>query len=391
MVGAGLAGGRPVRRSSRDLAAGGGGAGARAGEGAAHARRAGDRVAAGSGPTSAAEAMDPIPPGIELVRARPILVGPVEATFALRPGDRPLVAVGEAVVRGAPLADRVRDPRTDVVSVHGQPGDAEPGTFLTQLPRRRGPEAGATRGELLFRSGGRWRIGTGDHHDPLEAPFPGIVRDVRPGTAISLRSPATGILGREVLAGPTSGRLEIIAPRDGEVRASQIDVGAAGAILVVGAHIDAEAITRARAVGVRGIVVAALGVKERRDVLASERRGRAAVHGLPPFAILVLDGAVRHPIASPLMAILEHLAGRTVAIVDHPPCLVIDDGEVELPVPDGRLVRVVAGPLAGSEGRWAGLAGPHRFPGGVTLEAAYVRFGVRPAVAVPLGDLERFA
>lgn len=351
-------------------------------------------AAAGAGRMEphAAEAgnVDPTPPGIELVRARPILVGPVEATFALHPGDRPLVAAGEAVVRGAPLADRVRDPRTDVVGGLGQPGDSQPGAFMAPAPRR-GREVEAARGELLFRSGGRWRIGTGDHHDPLEAPFAGIVRAVRPGTAISLRSPARGILGREVLAGPTSGRLEIIAPRDGEVRASQIDVGGAGAILVVGAHIDAEAITRARAVGVRGIVVAALGVKERRDVLASERRGRAAVHGLPPFAILVLDGAVRRPIASPHMAILEHLAGRTVAIVEHPPCLVIDDGEVELPAPDGDLVRVVAGPLAGAEGHWAGLAGPHRFPGGVVLEAGYVRFAGRPAVAVPIGDLERFA
>jgi hypothetical protein len=90
------------------------------------------------------------------------------------------------------------------------------------------------------------------------------------------------------------------------------------------------------------------------------------------------------------MAVLEHLAGRTVAIVDDPPCLVIDDAAVDLPVPERDLVRILAGPMAGAEGRWAGLAGPHRFPGGVVLEAAYVRFAGRPAVAVPLGDLERF-
>ena len=30
-------------------------------------------------------------------------------------------------------------------------------------------------------------------------------------------------------------------------------------------------------------------------------------------------------------------------------------------------------------------------PAGVTLEAAFVRFGGRPPVAIPLGDLERFA
>lgn len=328
--------------------------------------------------------------GLDLVRSRPVLVGPVEARFPLRPGDRPLVAMGEAVVRGAPLADRLRDPRTEIVrspagTVAGSPGDPWAPTVV-----RRGARAEAARGELLFRSGGRWRVGTGEHHESLEAPFAGIVRDVRPGVGIRLRSPAHGVLGQEAIGGPTSGRLEVIAARDGDVRASEIDVGGAGAILVVGAHIDAEGITRARAVGVRGIVVAALGVKERHDVLASERRGRAAAHGLPPFAILVLEGAVRRSIASPFMDILDHLAGRTVAIVADPPCLVIDDAAVDLPLPPADLVRIVAGPLAGAEGTWAGLAGPRRFPGGVVLEAGLVRFAGRPPLAVPLGDLERF-
>ncbi len=330
-----------------------------------------------------------LPLGLGLVRARRTWIEPVEVTFALRPGDRPRVTVGEAVVRGAPLADMVRDPRTEVIPPP-EPDGAVPGAPWTRPPGRPARAAVPDHGELLFKSGGRWRIGTGDHLGPLEAPFAGIIREVTPGMRIGLRSPARAIAGREVLTGPAAGRLEIIAPRDAEVRASEIDVGGAGAILVVGAHIDAEAITRARAVGVRGIVVAALGVKERRDVLASGRRSQAAAHGSPPFAILVLDGAVRRPIASPIMAVLEKLVGRTVAIVDGPACLVIEDPDVDLPAPDPDLVRVVAGPLAGTEGRWAGLAGPQRFPGGVNLEAAYVRFAGRPAVAVPLGDLEQF-
>jgi hypothetical protein len=331
-----------------------------------------------------------IPGGLGLVPVRRIVIEPVEATFALRPGDRPLVALGEAVARGAPLAERLRDPRTEVVSGPAGRDGVEPGTFWTRPAGRRNTGAGTEQGELLFRSGGRWRMAAGEHHEPLEAPFPGIVAEIRPGTWIRLQSPARAILGREVLAGPTSGRLQVVAPRDGEVRASEIDVGGAGAILVTGGHIDAEAITRARAVGVRGIVVAALGVKERRDVLASERRSQAAIHGLPAFAILVLDGAVRRPIASPVMALLEHLAGRTVAIVADPPCLVFDDPELDLPTPGPDLVRAVTGPLGGAEGRWAGLAGAHRFPGGVVLEAGFVRFAGRPPVAVPLGDLERF-
>jgi hypothetical protein len=170
-----------------------------------------------------------------------------------------------------------------------------------------------------------------------------------------------------------------------------VDVGAAGSIIVAGARMDAEALTRARAVGIRGVIVAALGIKEQRDFLASERRGRAGVHGLPPFGILVLDGASRRPIASPLMDIFEAAEGSMAAIVGDPPSLVIDDPSVTLPMPQPELVRVRSGPLAGAEGTWAGLAGPRRFPAGVTLEAAFVRFGGRPPVAIPIGDLERFA
>jgi hypothetical protein len=52
---------------------------------------------------------------------------------------------------------------------------------------------------------------------------------------------------------------------------------------------------------------------------------------------------------------------------------------------------VRAGQLSGREGTWTGLVGPRRFAGGVHLEAGTVRFEDGSLVAVPLGDLERFA
>lgn len=325
--------------------------------------------------------------GLDLVRLRRVVAGPIEAWFPVRPGERALVGPGETVVRGAPLAERIREPRTEVVE--GSPA-AEPGSWWDAPPGRRRSEA-AEHGELLFRSGGHWRLGVGEPAEPLEAPFGGIVREVAPGTGLTLESSAPALLGADVLAGSSAGPLHRIAARDGHVRAPEIDVGLAGMILVVGSYVDAEAITRARAVGVRGIIVGGLGVKERREVMASERRGRAGLHGLPPFAVLVLDGAIGRPIASPVMAVLDALEGRMVAIVDEPACLVIDDADVDLPAPVEGLVRVTAGPLAGAEGTWEGLAGPHRFSGGVILEAGLVRLGGRSVVAVPLGDLERFA
>jgi hypothetical protein len=331
--------------------------------------------------------------GIDLVSTRTMLLSPVDAFFRLHPGDRPLVKAGEAVGRGQAILEHHRDPRTIVVAgAIGEDGTAVPGDRWSGGPGHR-PREGEVQpgGELLFRSGNRWRIAGGDRPDTLEVPFAGVVHDVQPGTGVTVRSTASAVVGRSVLAGPTWGRLQVATGPDGELRAQNVDVGAAGAIIVAGARMDAEALTRARAVGIRGVIVAALGIKEQRDFLASERRGRAGVHGLPPFGILVLDGAGRRPIASPLMAVFEAAEGGMAAIVGDPPALVIDDAGVPLPEPAPDLVRVRSGPLAGAEGTWAGLAGPRRFPAGVTLEAAFVRFGGRPPVAIPIGDLERFA
>jgi hypothetical protein len=327
--------------------------------------------------------------GMALLPPRKLLVSPIDARFELHPGDLALVAAGEAVVAGAPLAERLRDARTTVLP-KTVPNAVAGERWADERSRRSRDGESARRGELLFQSGNRWRIAAGDQAETLEAPFGGIVREVRPGMYLEVRSPAHGLLGSEVLGGATSGRVLVAATGDGEVRAPQVDVGAAGAIVVAGARIDAEALTRARAVGVRGVIVASLGVKERRDFLASERRGRAGVHGLPPFGILILDGAARRSIASPVMAILQALEGRKVALVEEPPCLVIDDGDLQIPRPAADLVRVRSGPLAGAEGRWLGLAGPRRFAAGVSLESGFVAFGDRPPLAVPIGDLERF-
>jgi hypothetical protein len=70
--------------------------------------------------------------------------------------------------------------------------------------------------------------------------------------------------------------------------------------------VDAETLTRARAMGVRGVVVTGLSSKERRDYLASEARQRSALHRLPPFAVLVLEGVVRRPLPGPCSPCSAH-------------------------------------------------------------------------------------
>ena len=320
-----------------------------------------------------------------LVPARQLVTSPVDALFALAPGDRPLVAAGDSVVLGAPIAERLRDPRLDELVA---PDDEEPQPGARWVdPPRRGDERGPG-GETMFFWHDRWRVALGDISDPIEAPFAGIVRDVRPGIGITIRAAGRGIRGIVALGGPTRGRLQ--AGMEGELRSGGLDVGSAGTILVVGSRVDAETLTRARAMGVCGVVVAGLSSKERRDFIASEARQRAALHRLPPFAVLVLDGATRRPLAGAVQAVLAALAGREVAIVTDPPTLVFDLPNLIIPDPPIDLVRIRAGSLAGREGRFVRAIGPRRFAGGVHLEAGIVHLPDGTTAAVPLGDLERF-
>ena len=339
-------------------------------------------------------------PGIELVSRRLVVEGPTDIRFPLHPGDRPLVTSGETVVPGTALLERLRDARlveipASSVDTDAHAGDrwAPPASTATGQPRRApGPAAG----ELLFETAGRWRLATGEHVEQIETPVAGVIRDVRPGIEIMLQGEGRVLRGVEAHGDPTRGVLAVGTER-GEhagpghvLRHGSLDVGLAGSILVVGSRIDAETLTRARAMGLRGIVVAGLAGKERRDFIASEGRQRAALHRLPTFAVLVLDGAFRRPIASPVAAVLQALAGREVAIVTDPPGLVFNEPTIELAPPASDLVRVRGGEHAGREGRWAGLAGLRRFVGGTFLEAGWVHVGGPAPVAIPLGDLERF-
>jgi hypothetical protein len=336
--------------------------------------------------------------GLDLVAPRPIVGGPIEVLFPLKPGDRVLVAAGDAIVAGTTIAERLRDTRvvelaTDATTAEAAPGDRWmlAGQPAVRLRRAVAAEAG----ELLYEHDGHWTLAAGEHAEPVECPLAGVVRDIRPGIGIRVHAQGRCLLGVEALGDPTSGRLSLGSERSdqrhGRLRSTSLNVGLAGTILVIGSRVDAEALTRARAMGVRGVIVSGLAGKERRDFMASEARQRASLHRLQPFAVLVLDGAVRRPIAGPIAAVLERLAGATVAITVDPPAMVFDEPGITVEPPPADLVRVRAGEHAGEEGRWAGLAGVRRFAGGTFLEAGWVVLGDGPPVSIPIADLERFA
>lgn len=331
---------------------------------------------------------------LEEVPVRQILEDGLEGRFPLPPGDRPLVEPGSSVEAGDPLLEHLRDRRIDEVEVVATESDRPvPGSRWTPPPgrRRRGRDV---EGELLAPipgRGNRWRLITGDHRVTLPSPVAGVVTEVRPGAEIRVRPNGRALRAAFAAGTAARGRLELATDPFGELRPGGIDVGRAGSILVVGSRIDAEALTRARAMGVRGIVVASLPGKELRDFRASERRQGAALHPAPPFGVLVLDGALRRPIPGPVAALLERFAGQEVALLVDPPVLVFEGADPAPAEVDPTWVRIRSGPNAGAEGRVLGPAGLRRFAAGVHLEAAFVEIDGEDRVAVPLGDLERYA
>jgi hypothetical protein len=331
-----------------------------------------------------------LPDWLDEVPSRPLLVRDLEARFALPPGDRPLVDPGSVVAAGDPLLEHLRDRRIEEIDVRSGPDEARPlaGTRWAAFPGRRRDHDG----ELLVRLPGRrerWRLATGQHRDVVESPMAGEVTAIQPGAEIRVRAAGPALRGAFAAGSATRGRLELATDPSGELRAGGIDVGSAGSILVVGARIDAEALTRARAMGARGIVVATLPGKELRDFEASERRQRASLHTLAPFGVLVLDGTVRRPIAGPVAAILERMAGADVALLVDPPALVFDQDPGDLPAAAADWVRIRSGAGAGLEGHVIALLGARRFAANVITEAARVAIEGQPAVDVPVADLER--
>src|SRR6187200_2805292 len=100
-----------------------------------------------------------------LVATRRLVEGSTDVRFRLLPGDRALVGPGESVVPGAPIAERLRDPRLLEIAIPSGT-DALPGDRIAE-------------GELLFDWKGHWRVAASDMSEPIETPVAGIVREVR--------------------------------------------------------------------------------------------------------------------------------------------------------------------------------------------------------------------
>jgi hypothetical protein len=336
-------------------------------------------------------------PVSDVMRASPLV------TFPLRLEDRVLVAVGDRVEAGQPLIERCRE--TSALVVPGRAewaalafGEVIDAAHLEGHDVPHGQRPG-DRVRYLYRGAdGRDRLCVGRHPRIQVSPLDGLVEVVEVG-ALRLRAGGLGVRVGISWGTPTSGHLMTgVATADAELRASNIDVGAAGAVVVAGARVDIEALTRARAIGAAGVICGGVAGRDLRQLEASDRRQRAALHPGAPFALVALDGYGRRPMPGQLWDLLQVAEGRMAALVPEAHLLVVSGDPA--PLLDAvrrepRWVRVAAGEGLGVEGRLAGLAGPVRTPAGPYAPAAFVDVPAAGDAAarrqvVALADLERF-
>lgn len=342
-------------------------------------------------------ALDP-----RLVPVRSVGIDTPACRFALGPADRVMVVVGDRVGPGDPLIERIRDlglvrvaPGPDLTP--GQPVDP-----LTLPGRAHGAHRtrAVDRAVVLSTTAAGAFVCVGRLGTMFDAPVGGTVETIDAG-AVVLRADGFGLATVLAWGSPVRGRLLLPASSpDGELRAGQIDVGAAGAILVAGSRIDIEALTRARALGVRGVICGGIMGKELAQLASSEARQLASPHPLAPFGLAVIDGYGRRPIPSPIWRALAAAAGEDAAIVGSPPMILIGRRPPS-PWPEdvSGSVRVTAGRQHGRQGTVVEMRGGVRGEGGAYLSAALVALGGdarggargdRPELRVlPLADLER--
>lgn len=345
----------------------------------------------------------PAIPELSPTRYVPAASGPVANPLlpvALHLSDRVILTPGSRVEPGQPILEHFREQEvidigTDAALLALRPGDLVDRALVARRDRR-AAEAGSRARIVGHGRDGRTRLATGHRDVVLLSPVDGLAEAILPGR-LELRAEGLAIGGVVSVGLPVHGRLQVAASGPAtELRSSAINVAAAGAILVVGARIDIEAITRARAIGVAGVVCGGVVGRELRQLEETEVRQRAALHPPAPFALVALGGYGRRPIAAHIWDMLVAAEGRPAGILPDARALVVG-GDPEPILAAGRrpagTVAIVGGEHTGREGRLVGLAGPRRWPGGAYGPGGFVELvtpsGEPERLCLPLSEMER--
>jgi len=212
--------------------------------------------------------------------------------------------------------------------------------------------------------------------------------------AIELRVPGALVTGVGGSGNAVHGELRVAVhePAD-ELRASAIDVGATGRIIVGGSRASAETLTRARAMGVAGIVLGGVLDKELRDFEATQQRRREIGGVRGDFAVLLLEGFGKVGFDPGLFDWFRAHEGRMASLFGEAARLYVYEAG---PPPARRVLprpgeRVIAHrrPHAGQGGELVRVLDRlHAFASGVVGRAALVRFEDGHTAIVPLANLD---
>jgi hypothetical protein len=221
----------------------------------------------------------------------------------------------------------------------------------------------------------------------------GRVRSVDAG-AIVIEVPGALVRGVGGTGAAVHGEL-VVAVRDPgeELRAGAIDVGATGKIVVGGSRASAETLTRARAMGVSGIVLGGVLDKELRDFEAIQRRRREVGGISGSFGVLLLEGFGKVGIDPQRFAWLREHAGSMASLFGADGLLYVYDADL---APGRRTLPRVGERVIAHRRPFQGRAGVmvaeldylHATPSGIAARMGLVRFEDGRLAPVPLANLE---
>lgn len=221
----------------------------------------------------------------------------------------------------------------------------------------------------------------------------GKVRSVEEG-AVVVEVPAARLRGVGGSGEAVHGELVVgVRNPEDELRATAIDTGATGKILVGGSRASAETLTRARAMGVAGIVLGGVLDKELRDFEAIQRRRSEAGGMTGAFGILLVEGFGKVGIDPQLFAWFRAHSGRVASLFGADGLLYVYDAA---PLPWRRPLarvgdRVIAHrrPFQGRGGVLVALLDDlHAAQSGIPTRTALVRFEDGRLAPVPLANIE---
>lgn len=143
----------------------------------------------------------------------------------------------------------------------------------------------------------------------------GRVVEVIPGQGVRIETTCAFVQGIFGVGGETWGTIVMVATSPQQpLEAGQLTSDHAGKIVIGGAFVGAEALQRAKAVGVKGLVVGGMHDKDLRSLLGYDLG--VAITGTENigFTLVLTEGFGQIPMASKTFELLEALNGRKASI-----------------------------------------------------------------------------